>query len=133
MINKMNDYLNVLKKGLSNIPNITQGWINSVKDKFDILSPELKEVANKRIGICNGCPFNSEAAKANLGYDTSLDYYHCSSCKCPIDKKVFSFAENCGLEWFMLHPSEEDQKHIIKHYSEHPEESIELKWTKHEK
>ena len=126
----MNDYLNVFLKGLTNIPNITEGWVNSVKDKLNLLPQRDRDIANQRLVICNNCPFNSEKAKANLEYKTSLDYYHCSSCKCPIDKKVFSFNESCGLEWFLFNSQDEDQKHIVEYYSQHPEESIELKWTK---
>lgn len=124
----MNDYINVLKKGITNIPNITEGWINSVKDKYDILPLEQREIANKRLEICNSCPLNSENAKANLEYKTTLDYYHCSSCKCPIDKKVFAMDDKCGLEWFIFNSQDEDQEHIKKYYTENPKEEINLKW-----
>lgn len=124
----MKEYLNVLKRGIGNIKGVTEGWTNATLDKFNLLDENKKKIAEQRLKKCLECPFNSENAKS-IGYETSLDYFHCSSCKCPIDKKVFSFDDNCGLEWFMLHPNNDDQKHILEYYRTH-NESIELKWKK---
>lgn len=38
-----------------NPKEIIDGWFNLVKDKLDILNPELKEIAEQRIQICNVC------------------------------------------------------------------------------
>lgn len=125
----MKDYINVLKKGLSNIPNITEGWTNSFLKDYNLLPEHLKVIAEQRLSKCIECPFNSDNAKKELEYNTTLDYFHCSSCKCPINKKVYAFGESCGLEWFMFHANDDDQKHILEYYKNH-NEPIELKWKK---
>lgn len=125
---KANEYLNVLKRGISNISSVTEGWTNSVLNEMKLLDEKKQKIANERLEKCLQCPFNSDNAKS-IGYETSLDYFHCSSCKCPLNKKVFAFDDNCGLEWFMFHAGDADQKHILEYYKEH-NLPIELKWKK---
>lgn len=122
----MSNYIDVLKRGLGNISNVKEGWINSFKDRYDLLEEDKKQVAEERLKICLECPFNSENAK-ELGYKTSINNLHCSSCLCSLDKKVYSFNESCGLEWFITHASDEDQKHILEYYQKNNLE-LELKW-----
>lgn len=123
----MNDYLQVIKNGMSNIPAITEALTNEIKDNLGLLTQPQKDVIEYRLSKCIDCPFNSINAISMTGYKTELDYYHCSVCKCPINTKVKSFDSNCGLEWFMFNVNDESVKHIKEYYMKH-NEPLELKW-----
>jgi len=40
---------------MSKINQILTGWANTVKDRFNMLQPEVKEISEKRLNICNEC------------------------------------------------------------------------------
>ena len=44
-------------------------------------TPEQKEIADKRLEICDTCP----EAKVN-----SVGIHYCGACGCPLNKKIFS-------------------------------------------
>ena len=123
----MNDYLQVLKNGMSNLSGISEGWYNEVKDGMNLLTEEQRQVIEYRLQKCAECPFNSVNALNTTSYKTTLDYYHCSSCKCPLSKKTKAFSDNCGLEYFMFNADDDSVKHIREYYMTH-NEPIELKW-----
>ena len=94
---KFNEYLIMVHKGLQNLPNVVEANINYYKNAFGALPQDEKDEAERRYNICLGCPFMSERAKAANFYPTERTDQHCSVCKCPIEKKVMSFNERCGL------------------------------------
>ena len=58
---------------------IFKAWASSLNPtKFE------QKVARDRISICNDCEFKSK----------QIWTYHCSICKCPLSKKVFSPVPN---------------------------------------
>lgn len=60
---------------------IAKAWIIAAKP-----SEEQKEIAEKRIAICNDCEFSR--------YNKALDFHYCGACGCPLNKKIFSPAPN---------------------------------------
>lgn len=93
------EYLTMIHNGINNLPNVIEGNINYYKDQFGVLPEDEKQEAERRYNICITCPFQSEnAVKLNF-YDTKREGSHCSVCKCPIEKKVMSFNEECGLSF----------------------------------
>ncbi len=124
----MNSYLNVLRKGLKNPSDVFEGWLKSALNSVELLNEQEAQEAKVRLEICHTCPFNSENAEKNLNYKTDLNYLHCSSCKCPLEKKVFVKDGHCGLAWFLNHPGDEDQSHILEYYRNNLNETPNLKW-----
>jgi hypothetical protein len=55
---------------------IAKAWISAYNP-----SDKEQEIANKRYEICDTCPSKVM---------TSLTYYKCNECGCPISKKIFS-------------------------------------------
>lgn len=78
-----------------------------------------------RRALCLDCPFNSINARESeeykelfgKNYDSSLNYFHCSICACPIQRKTACLSCECGLtDW-----------------NEHnPDNQKPLKWNKYE-
>lgn len=56
---------------------IAKAWIISTNP-----SDEQKEIAEKRIAICNECEFSR--------YNKVLDFHYCGECGCTLKKKIFS-------------------------------------------
>lgn len=56
---------------------IAKAWIIAANP-----TDEQKEIAEKRINICNDCEFSR--------YNKALDYHYCGACGCPLSKKIFS-------------------------------------------
>ena len=40
---------------MSKINEILTGWANTVRDRFNRLHPEVKEISERRLNICNEC------------------------------------------------------------------------------
>lgn len=95
----LNDKLHMIKKGMNNLSNVIEGNINYYKDYFGALPENQKQEAERRYSICSTCPFNSLNATRIGFYETSRIDEHCSVCSCPIEKKVMSFNERCGLSY----------------------------------
>lgn len=57
---------------------IAQAWIIAANP-----TPEQKFTAAYRASICNGCEYR----KKN---ETLIDFYYCSKCGCPLEKKIFA-------------------------------------------
>lgn len=93
------EYLVAVRKGLENLPNVIEGNKNFYLDAFGVLPEDQKQEADRRYAICKTCPFNSINAKGIGFYPTNRIDEHCSVCKCPIEKKVMSFNEQCGLSY----------------------------------
>jgi uncharacterized paraquat-inducible protein A len=56
---------------------IAKAWITAANP-----TDEQKEIAEKRISICNECEFSR--------YNKALDFYYCGECGCPLSKKIFT-------------------------------------------
>ena len=56
---------------------IAKAWIIAANP-----SEEEKEIAEKRIAICNECEFSR--------HNETLDFHYCGECGCPLKKKIFS-------------------------------------------
>lgn len=58
---------------------IAKSWINSMNP-----TPEMEDIANSRIEICNSCE-----EKKHTGTEI-LSFYYCGKCGCPLQKKIYS-------------------------------------------
>lgn len=69
------------------IKKISKAWFNSYFG-----SNEQKELSQKRLSICEGCP---QMKMLTIGFT----YVGCGICNCPIQKKIFSSQFNdCPLK-----------------------------------
>ena len=93
-----------------NINDILEGWGNNLKDKLNLLEPELKSKGKKRLLICNSCELrvNNTCDKNKKGF-AEIDFIYnnqkreknklyngcgcnlsaktvCNDCKCPLGK-----------------------------------------------
>jgi hypothetical protein len=59
------------------IVEIAKAWITAANP-----TPEQKEIAEYRAGICDECPHKTHIKAANT--------YVCGLCGCPLNKKIFS-------------------------------------------
>ena len=57
---------------------IASAWIEAANP-----SPESKAIAESRAAVCSGCEFREKNT-------TLVDFYYCSLCGCPLNKKIFS-------------------------------------------
>lgn len=80
--------------------------LNYYSDLFGTLPEDQKDEAQRRLSICNSCPFNSKNAQfiddkgnTHSHYNSTRSDEHCTCCGCPIEKKIFSFNEKCGLSY----------------------------------
>ncbi len=56
---------------------ISKAWIIAANP-----TAEQKEIAEKRIAICNTCEFSR--------HNKALDFHYCGKCNCPLSKKIFT-------------------------------------------
>jgi TPP-dependent indolepyruvate ferredoxin oxidoreductase alpha subunit len=122
-MNKIEEFLKLIPKAMSNPLQIIEGIRNDIKfNNKNLKEEELDEIVRRRL-ICNNCPLNSINAKEskeysdlfNGHYSTNRTDFHCSICSCNIDLKTASLSSNCGLEY----------------YNENNKDIQELKWTKY--
>ena len=74
-------------KIISKISQIVEAWAISYNP-----TDKQKELANKRLEICAGCPFMKQV----LGNDKMP--FACDQCGCPISKKIFTnSADACPM------------------------------------
>lgn len=82
-----------------NINHIITGWANVVKDKFNVLDPETKDLAAKRMLMCdlcylreaNKCSPNKKGMNLRTGEIVK-------GCGCNIAAKTLSPSSKCPLE-----------------------------------
>lgn len=103
---RLKDTYDMLRKGVKNIDNVVSSNINYYKDVFGALPEHQKDEAQRRLAICTNCPFNSKNSKfidaegnEHSHYNSTRTDEHCTACGCPIEKKIFSFNEKCGLSY----------------------------------
>jgi len=94
------DYLNIVKNGIKNGDKIIESLLISAKVKNgDITDEALAEILRRK-EICASCSFNSENAKKERGYNSSIPFQHCTLCLCRIggeDTKEYCLSCNCGI------------------------------------
>ncbi len=120
----LSDKFAMVKKGLENISNVVEGNLNYYADQFGLLDVDKKEEADRRYEICKRCPFISQTAVVHDFYTTDRTDEHCSVCLCPIEKKVMSMEEECGLSYLTNLVNQNGDK--ILH-------GWKIKWNKYEK
>ena len=73
---------------MNKLLEIAKSWIAAENP-----TEEQKDIAEKRIAMCNSCEYSR--------YNKVLDYHYCGECGCPLSKKVFSplpGQEACGVK-----------------------------------
>jgi len=98
---------------MGKIQEITQGWINSLKESLGVLPDSIKVLAEKRLEICSACPMNTDGvcdpkkslpAVQDFTYNTlfgSFEYRtkgtEYTGCNCPLSKKCLSPITCCPI------------------------------------
>lgn len=62
---------------MNKLVEIAKAWITAAKPTND-----EKEIAEKRIAVCNTCEYSR--------YNKAIDLHYCGECGCPLNKKIFS-------------------------------------------
>ena len=70
---------------MGSLINIVKAWIISYNP-----TQEEEEKALYRSKICNDCPSKK--------YSKHIDFYYCSECGCPLEKKIYSPKNTCPLK-----------------------------------
>ena len=80
------------------LKEILDGWGNFAKDKLKLLNPEIKELAKKRMLVCNFCDIRSFAicnpTKSGINVITGELKF---GCGCALPPKTLSPDSNCPL------------------------------------
>lgn len=83
---------------MSKINEILVGWANTVKDRFNSLHPEIKEISEKRLNICNECPMRNgsicDPRRMSLNESTGK---LTRGCGCNLLAKTMSPNSKCPL------------------------------------
>ena len=64
-MNRLKEYISLVKRGIPNIDKIAEGMLNQVKQEFNALPEDQQEEIAKRRLICESCPLFSLNAKSN--------------------------------------------------------------------
>jgi len=108
-MNKIEEYLRMLGKGIKNPLLVLEGITNAVKMEYGSLPQEEQDEIIRRRLICSKCPMMS---KNREGYSTHRKEEHCTLCSCPILTKTASLDSVCGAKTYNeRHP--EDIKPIL--------------------
>lgn len=82
----------------SQISQIFTGWANYIKDKFDRLSPEIKQLSESRLKSCDACHMRSghkcDPSKQGKNVKTGNMV---NGCGCNIAAKTMSPGSSCPL------------------------------------
>lgn len=123
-MDKLKEYIDLVRRGVPNIDKIAEGVLNQVKQEFGALPLDEQEEISRRRLICEACPlFSLNAKKDDKEYQKlfktpfefdSVRNTYCGSCGCEYKLRTSSLSSNCGLE----------------HYNNlNQEDKQELKWT----
>lgn len=99
-MSKIKDYLSIVTKGIKNGDKVIEALIVSAKVKNGKINNEALAEILRRKEICASCPYNSENAKRDRGYNSNIPYQHCILCSCRIggeDTKEYCLSCNCGI------------------------------------
>jgi hypothetical protein len=83
---------------MSKIREIIEGWANVVKDHFDAVDPQTKELSKKRLLYCDICNIRqgNNCSPHIFGYH-EVTGYRVSGCGCNISAKSLSRNSECPL------------------------------------
>ena len=83
---------------MSKIREIIEGWANVVKDQFDAVDPQTKELSKKRLLSCDICNIRqgNNCSPHIFGYH-EVTGYRVSGCGCNISAKSLSRNSECPL------------------------------------
>lgn len=80
------------------ISNILRGWGNLILDEFDLLSPELKDLAERRLKICDSCEIRTDnkcdKRKKGINIETGQLV---KGCSCNLSAKCLDPDSECPL------------------------------------
>lgn len=80
------------------ISQILTGWANVVKDKFNSLDPDLKELGEARMTICNGCDLRVGGTCSPHKTGTHVETGEIvKGCGCGLAAKTLSPTSHCPL------------------------------------
>lgn len=113
------DYLKLIPLALHNHTKIIEGIVNTVKLNHGSLPIQEQEEIIRRRAICETCPFASHNAEKDplQNYKSSRLDKHCTMCGCNLELKSASLESNCGIDIYN---------------QSHPDNQMELKWTKYQ-
>ena len=83
---------------MSKINEILVGWANTVKDRFNALQPEIKEISEKRLNVCNECQMRNGSICDPRRHSTNIKTGKLTrGCGCNLLAKTMSPSSNCPL------------------------------------
>ncbi len=100
------EIVTMIRKGLSNLDNVSQGFYNSLLDTLDKLPEDKKKVSAERLECCVKCDFMLKNAIEAGIIESNIAPNRCSICKCFIDKKSFAYNDYCALSDVVLDEDE---------------------------
>ena len=83
---------------MSKISQIMEGWGNVIKDKFDLVDPEVKGLSEMRLLQCDPCPIRqgNTCSPSIYGYHIKTKK-RVNGCGCNIAAKTLSVTSNCPI------------------------------------
>ena len=83
---------------MSKINEILTGWANSIKDRFNNLNPEIKDISDKRLNICNECSMrNGSICDPRRHSNNVVTGKLTRGCGCNLLAKTMSPLSTCPL------------------------------------
>lgn len=84
---------------MSKLNEILTGWANTVKDRFDMLDPEVKLISEERLNICNECPMRNGSIcdPRRFGQNVKTGVLM-RGCGCNLLAKTMSPSSKCPLD-----------------------------------
>lgn len=83
---------------MKQVKQIIEGWAKLVYDKLIGLPPAIRDEANNRLGICNGCPVRTgnrcDPRKSGNHVETGRQT---NGCGCILTAKAVSMDSECPL------------------------------------
>ena len=103
-----------------NFKEIIEGWRNHLVPPVE-LKEMIDGVARERMIICNGCPLQSDNAKAAGTYNGIRFDLHCTKCGCPLAAKTKSLSSSCPIGNWTAITSDTEQYTIEQSIRTHNE------------
>ena len=83
---------------MAKIVDILDGWANLVKDRFNRLDKETKELSEERLNICDSCDIRLGSVCNPSKYGVNIQTGKLSrGCGCNIAAKTMVSASRCPL------------------------------------
>lgn len=84
---------------MNKINEILEGWGNVIKDKFNMLDPDIKKLSTTRLYHCNKCPIRVKNSCSRQLSGISVKTKQIKhGCGCNIAAKTLSPSSKCPLE-----------------------------------